>query len=94
MYGFWKVSVRSHRHEWKLGLKGSNMISKSVQNGPKIGRNRFKMDPWRPLGASWPSGGLLERSWKASGLKKRTLEWPLAAPRGIPREIGGQINCS
>ena len=62
--------------------------------GPKWVQNGFKIDPWRPLGASWHPEGLLERSWRPLGtllegskMEKSALERLLAAPRGIPREF-------
>ena len=35
--------------------------------GPKWSPNGSQMAPQRPLGASWPAEGLLERSWRAPG---------------------------
>ena len=58
----------------------------------------LQMASWRTLGhllplvalsvpLFCPSVGLLERSWRPPGPKKRSLEQLLGAPRGIPREV-------
>ena len=40
------------------------------------------------LETSWSGlGGLLERSWRALGPEKSSLERLLAGPRGVPREV-------
>ena len=50
--------------------------------GPKWSPNGSQMAPQRPLGASWPAEGLLERSWRAPGeLLERS--WAVLGPKKV-----------
>ena len=70
--------------------------------GPEWSPNGSQMAPQRPLGASWPAEGLLERSWRAlgailGGLGAQKSNWNqlLDGPRPPRRLVsalpGGQI---
>ena len=50
--------------------------------GPEWSPNGSQMAPQRPLGASWPAEGLLERSWRALGeLLERS--WAVLGPKKV-----------
>ena len=50
--------------------------------GPKWSPNGSQKAPQRPLGASWPAEGLLERSWRALGeLLERS--WAVLGPKKV-----------
>ena len=72
----------------------SNCYKFDPEIDQKLVQNSSKIDPeasWRALGAvlaGWGSlGGLLERSWRPPGPKKRSFERLLGAPRGISRQV-------
>ena len=81
---------------------GINIGPKSLPRDPKWNQNGSQVAPRRPLGASWPPEGLLERSWRSLGwLLERFWEPPgqrktnhdrlLAAPRRIMRLVSAML---
>ena len=59
------MSFKCHAHGCPQASGGIVLASKW---GPKWGQNGSPMAIRRPLGASWPPEGLLERSWRLLGV--------------------------
>ena len=61
--------------------------------GPEWSPNGSQMAPQRPLGASWPAEGLLERSWRALGaLLERS--WAVLGGLGaVLGDLGALLDC-